>query len=165
MHAHAHQAGQTAVMGDYAIKRITRIFPAYWPLGVGLILLYTLMPEVSAAGGRSYGWFTSVTLLPSALPPALSVAWTLVHELMFYVIFMLYFVSRIVFLVGIFIWLALIAAAYENPWLLEGALRYPLSILNLEFLFGVGLCCILWKSITCVRPLLERLSGCRVPIC
>ena len=76
-------------------------------------------------------------LVPANGPPALSVAWTLVHELMFYGVFLLFFVSRRCLVAGLLAWAVLIVLAnqFVSP---SGWLRYPLSFLNIEFMLGVG---------------------------
>lgn len=51
MFAHMDDASTAASIKRYAFKRLTRIYPAYLPVGVGLIVLYVAMPDLSAAGG------------------------------------------------------------------------------------------------------------------
>lgn len=89
MHAHLHEGGRPGAIGGYVFKRLTRIFPAYWPVGLALLGLYAALPALSASGGREFSVLSSVLLLPADRPPALSVAWTLVHELMFYTVLLL----------------------------------------------------------------------------
>ena len=137
MHAHMGKPQTRAMMKGYALKRVVRIFPAYWPIGLGVIAMYFLLPNLSASGGREFGWLTSFFLIPSELPPALPVAWTLVHELMFYAVFLLYFWGRRYFLAGLLVWLVLIVVFQDLPSASAGASRYPLSVLNIEFMFGV----------------------------
>lgn len=91
MYAHMEDERTPAKVKRYVFKRLTRIYPAYLPVGIGLILLYAAMPGFSAAGGeREYSLASSLLLIPADGPPALSVAWTLVHELMFYAVFLLF---------------------------------------------------------------------------
>lgn len=136
MHAHMHEAGNQAAIKPYLSKRLARIFPAYWPICLALLVLYAAMPGLTASGGREFSYLSSVFLLPANLPPALPVAWTLVHELLFYAIFMLWFVSRRAFFVGLLVWagLILIMQFCDDG---SGWARYPLSLLNLEFMLGV----------------------------
>lgn len=122
---------------DYARARIIRIYTPYLPIGIFMYLLYLLLPDVSE-GTRSVSLFTSLTLMPSISPPALSVAWTLVHEILFYAIFSLFFVSRKMLWLVLGIWTILIAIQYwiGGPVGREGW-GYLLSPLNLSFLLGV----------------------------
>lgn len=137
MFAHMDDNRTHASVKRYTVKRLTRIFPAYWPVGLGMIGLYAVIPGLSAGEGRQYSLISSVLLLPANAAPALSVAWTLVHELMFYVVFLLYFVSRRWLAVGLITWALVIV--WANLWAgPSGWLRYPLSLLNIEFMFGVG---------------------------
>jgi len=78
---------------EYICARAARIYLPYLPVGAGLLALYIAFPSISA-GNRQVGVFTSLTLLPSDLAPALSVAWTLAHELLFYTILGTSFFSR-----------------------------------------------------------------------
>lgn len=125
-------------INSYLVKRVARIFPAYLPVGVAMLMLYTLMPNLSAAGGaRNISVISSIFLVPSSGSPALSVAWTLVHEVLFYGVFAVYFFSRKIFVVGLVCWVLAILFARESA-LHASWLRYPLSLLNLEFLIGGG---------------------------
>ena len=139
MYAHMDDAHTPAALRRYGFKRLSRIYPAYLPVGMGIVLLYAAMPGMSAAGGsgRDYSLFSSLLLVPADRPPALSVAWTLVHELMFYGVFLLFFVSRRWLFLGLLTWAVAIALA-NFLYTPSGWLRYPLSLLNLEFMLGVG---------------------------
>lgn len=88
-------------------------------------------------GGRDYSLLSSLLLVPADGPPALSVAWTLVHELMFYGVFLLFFVSRRWLATGLLVWSVVILLA-NYLFTPTGWLRYPLSLLNIEFMLGVG---------------------------
>lgn len=137
MHSHRNEAGNGQAVGAYIYKRLARIFPAYWPVGLAVLGLHLVLPCMSASGGREFSYLSSILLMPADLPPALSVAWTLVHELVFYAMFMLWFVSRRVFGWALLLWavaLAATALAAAGP---TGWLRYPLSLLNVEFMLGV----------------------------
>lgn len=152
MHAHLHEAGRPGAIGGYVFKRLTRIFPAYWPVALALLGLYAALPALSASGGREFSMLSSVLLLPADRPLALSVAWTLVHELLFYAVFLLWFVSRRAFWGGLAVWAAAIAMTYAGGGA-TGWLRYPLGALNLEFMLGV------MAAVTYHRGLLAQQTG------
>jgi exopolysaccharide production protein ExoZ len=125
---------------SYARSRLTRIFVPFLPISIVLVLAYTWLPGLSAAS-RDWSLIASITLLPVGTP-ALSVAWTLQHELVFYAIFGLgFFAGQLWFIVGL--WTALIAGALvlglESGMTL---LRILLSPVNFEFVFGIA-CAIL----------------------
>ena len=125
-------------MAEYARARLIRIYVPYLPIGVGIYLLYLLLPGLSE-GGRTPGVLTSFTLLPSNHPPALSVAWTLVHEMIFYTIYGLTFVHRRLFQLVFGTWVvAILATALVAPELPLLA-RYFFSPLNLCFVLGVAI--------------------------
>lgn len=145
MHTHMHDAGQTSAIGPYFYKRLTRIFPTYWPIGLAMLGLYTVLPDLSKSGGREYSYLSSVLLLPANLPPALSIAWTLVHELMFYALFILWFISRRIFWFGLTAWILAIIISQTSGSTI-GWLRYPFSLLNIEFILGVLTALAYWKA-------------------
>lgn len=69
-----------------------------------MIALYAVMPGFSASGGRDFSLVSSLLLLPANQPPALTVAWTLVHEIQFYAVFLLFFISGRLLTVFLVLW-------------------------------------------------------------
>ena len=124
-------------LADYFQARAIRIYTPYLPVGLAMFMLYTLLPGISQ-GGRELSLWTSVTLLPADTPPALSVAWTLVHEVIFYLVFAVWFVSRKVFYGLASIWAITILTTLALDVHLTRFPRYFLSPLNLYFLLGIG---------------------------
>lgn len=136
MYTHFNDEHTLVAVKKYTFKRLLRIFPAYIPISLLMIASYYSMPTLSAAGGRQFSILSSLLLIPSALPPALSVAWTLIHELLFYILFLSFFISRKFFSIALMIWA--IGISLSNYFdFIDGWLKYPFSILNLEFMFGV----------------------------
>lgn len=121
---------------DYAMSRASRIYIPYLPIGIGIALAYTAFPDVSASP-RDWGWLTSITLLPSERPTALSVAWTLRHEVIFYFMFgAFYFIS--VLRSGMIVWIVAILISVRLDLTDQNTVLSPLlSPLNLEFCMGV----------------------------
>ena len=122
---------------DYAGARLMRIYVPYLPIGVGMLACLLLFPGLSTLQ-RSPGVLTSLTLLPSADLPALTVAWTLVHEVLFYAVFGLYFVSTRLLWATLGSWGIAIIVAWAAGYAPELPLKYLLSPVNLCFLLGVG---------------------------
>jgi peptidoglycan/LPS O-acetylase OafA/YrhL len=120
----------------FARKRLTRIFVPYWPIGVGLAVAYMAMAGLSASN-RSWGWFATLTLLPSWNPPALSVAWTLQHELVFYALFGVMFYTRAILPLTV-VWAAAILSAAVLRVGLDGPLKFLVAPINLEFIMGIA---------------------------
>jgi len=131
MYAHLKDPHTFAATKKYILKRVTRIYPAYLPIGLAVYFL-------AASSGPAHASFLSTLfLIPANKPVALPQAWTLVHEMMFYCIFLLFFISWRFLLSGLLVWAAVICISTFSyrpmGWLLP-----PLSWINLEFMLGVG---------------------------
>jgi exopolysaccharide production protein ExoZ len=140
MRAHMHDARTAQAATSYLRKRLTRIYIPYLPISVGLMFLYQTFPSISQSQ-RDWGVLTSLTLFPTGQPTALLIAWTLIHEMMFYCIFLAsYFFKRIVFVVFVLIWAMAILVAWWFGWSLSAFpfFRYFFSPLNLEFIAGMA---------------------------
>lgn len=144
---------------QYFRARFVRIYVPYLPVGIGIYALYMLLPGLSE-GGRTYSVLTTLTLLPSVGAPALSVAWTLVHEMIFYAIFSLWFVSRRLFWLVMSGWVASIVGAYVAEVQLGRFIGYFLSPLNLCFALGVGVCMMMRRvSVSGKQAILAAIAG------
>jgi peptidoglycan/LPS O-acetylase OafA/YrhL len=130
---------------EYLWARLVRIYVPYLPVGVGMYVLYVLFPGVSEGDRPWPSVLTTLTLLPSNAPPALSVAWTLVHEMIFYTIFWLWFVSLKLFWAMMVLWVTVIVGVYINGTELNQFGAYFLSPSNLSFVLGVGICMFMRK--------------------
>ncbi len=84
--AHAGDRWGVADFSRYIGSRARRIYLPYLPVGIGLAAIYVAIPHLTE-GERQWQWLPSLTLLPLGAPAALSVAWTLQHELLFYLVF------------------------------------------------------------------------------
>ncbi len=120
----------------FAIDRLRRIMLPYWPVGIMLAIAYTLLPDLSA-GNRDWSWVSTLTLIPTGQPPALSVAWTLQHELVFYLIYALLLYSGRIW-IGLAIWAVAIAASYLLGPVDWPLLQVVLAPINIEFIVGVA---------------------------
>ncbi|MGE8142640.1 acyltransferase family protein [Novosphingobium sp. NPDC080210] len=122
--------GKTAQ--QYAMGRVQRVYLPYLPVGIGMALLYSILPQLSAAS-RDWAWLPTLTLAPVNAATALSVAWTLKHEILFYTIFGLgYFSGRLPLVLGI--WCAAIIAGL----LFNLPPSVVLAPINLEFFMGIA---------------------------
>ena len=113
--------------------RLSRIYLPYWPIGITLGITYMLLPQVGA-GERPWDWPTTLTLLP--IPDGASthaLAWTLQHELVFYMLALLFLRARLVLAGSIAAAAAILVAALLGSGHL---VAYPL--IDLEFLFGIA---------------------------
>lgn len=145
LHAHQSDPRTVAAAGSYLKKRITRIYVPYLPLALLMISFEILFSQM--ATDKHWSIFTSLTLVAWDYPPqpVLSVAWTLIHEVMFYAVFLLSYVTR-GFAGLIVAWGALIGATILGgtavpfevlPPLAEANLRIFLDPINLEFVAGM----------------------------
>jgi len=136
MYTHMDDGRSVASVRRYTFKRLIRLFPPYLPVSLAMVLFYTMAPGLSAQGGRDFSIWSSLFLIPADRPPALNVAWTLVHELIFYAMFMSFFVSARIFSMLLAVWAVLIVVvnSFSTP---VGWVNYLLSPLNIEFMFGV----------------------------
>ena len=121
---------------QFALDRLARIMLPYWPVGIVLALAYTFLPSLSA-GGRDWGWISTLTLAPTDLPPALSVAWTLQHELVFYLAYALLLYSGRIW-IGLAIWAVSIVAGNLFGLADWPLLRVALAPINVEFIAGIA---------------------------
>ncbi len=134
---HWGDLGRPERLGRYALRRFVRIYPPYWGLLIPLVALYLLVPALGQPHYRDPGNIAaSFALAPYPMPPVIGVAWTLVHEILFYVLFGLVIALGARGLWLLPAWAALILAAQALA-----PLPFPVSILlspyNLEFLLGI----------------------------
>lgn len=139
--AHKNDGGGRVQATLYGKKRFFRLYPAFIPISIAMLALYTILPNLSQ-GGREISLVSSLFLIPSAYGnPALSVSWTLMHEFLFYVVFSIFFISRKAFWVALAVWSGLILVAPLSG--VEGF--YAKFILNMHNLqFSVGVLCALY---------------------
>lgn len=119
-------------------KRIARIYPLYWLAAAAVLAAWSIgFYDSLALTGASI--FRSLLLLPSD-PLLVGVAWTLVHEVNFYVLFALtlFFRNPAVSLCGVAA--LLLFQALASSLLADAAARTFLSSpIVLEFCFGLAL--------------------------
>ena len=120
----------------FAQARILRIFVPYIPIALLLAGAYVFLPGLSASN-RTWSWLSTLLLVPSFAPPALNVAWTLQHELIFYVIFAFAMFSFNRLWTTIYIWAGCICLSWAFGWFELRPYRYFFATVNLEFMFGL----------------------------
>jgi exopolysaccharide production protein ExoZ len=135
---HSAELGNREFLRPYWIKRFIRIYPVYWivMIGYGLLLavsptknLYERIPEVIAS---------AVFLYPHHLGPILGVAWSLSHEILFYLLFSVLFFSRRLGFALLGIWFLLLAMHMITP-IFEGPFwgEFVFRLFNFHFLLGM----------------------------
>ena len=73
----------------FLFARITRIYPIYWLISAALFVVWLFKPSVMSYELTPMKLIKSVLLWPDIGLPMLQVAWTLIHEMYFYLIFAL----------------------------------------------------------------------------
>lgn len=128
------KASSPGYLKTYLTNRFIRIYLPYLPIGIAMYMLYACFPGFSD-GNREISLLTSLTLIPVG-NPALSVAWTLSYEIMFYLLFSLYFLSERLWKVFVCFWMAMIVVVNCTDLI---APDYIFNLYNLEFMLGYGL--------------------------
>ena len=132
-------------LGHYLERRFTRVFPFYWLVLAFYILDIWLLHPARMPGAREI--FSNVLLLPQMLDQIVGGAWTLVFEIMFYLVFAIAICSRRAGAAVLCAWAALVAAGFFlNPSTESAALAVAMSPFCLEFFLGIGAAVILSRS-------------------
>jgi peptidoglycan/LPS O-acetylase OafA/YrhL len=136
---HWRDIGNPAALARYFKNRLIRIYPPYWCILIPLAALYFIFPNAGAPRQHDpVNFLFSLVLAPYPEQPILGAAWTLVHEMLFYIVF------GCIILVGRYqaTILALWGGAILLLQLFPQASAFPWSILlsayNIEFLLGVA---------------------------
>lgn len=106
MHVHRDDPGTLRAATEYVRKRLWRIFPAFWPVSIALLIGFALVPTWSTGKPEQISIWSSLLLLPNSGTAALGVSWSLMHEMLFYMVFLLFFVSHRLFWATMAIWMA-----------------------------------------------------------
>lgn len=129
---HHGDIGQPSALPRYLLKRITRIYPPYWAVTL-LIIAISLRVHDLPSGSEIVH---SLLLLPGNPPPILGVAWTLVSEVRFYLLFAIAIISlRWAFVVAaLVVGIGILPLpAWTDDLQAWGASRY-----DTQFVAGVG---------------------------
>jgi len=71
--------------------RVSRIYPLYWIFTAAVFAVFFIRPEwVNSYQGNRVNVLSSFLLIPEETLPMLIVAWTLIHEMYFYIMFFLF---------------------------------------------------------------------------
>jgi len=148
---HHKDLGRAARFPRYAWRRLVRIYPSYWLVtAFALALLFAKHQSPSA----EY-LFTSLFLLPSPQDPIVSVAWTLVHEMLFYGVFAMAILNLRLGLAAMAIWIALIFVGRHHDLPVLAVLE---SARNLDFLIGI-VAALIVLHVKVGRPVAVFLTG------
>ena len=132
---HSKDVGHPARLWTYFERRFTRIFPLFWvALAVWLGLAYLSSTQVFPSVGAI---LQNATLLPFG--NEVGVAWTLEHEILFYLIFAIAIVHRRAGTAAFVLWLCFVLGSWASGQEYGGlpVLARLASTYSLEFFFGM----------------------------
>lgn len=134
-----NRLGDRGRVADFLKGRFFRIYPLYWVYFVALAAVYMFKPGLmnSSVSGE-VDLLASFLLLPDETLPLLMVAWSLIHEVWFYLVFACILLLPASCCVRAFaLWfLAIIAAAVLLPVPANPYLRIAAHPFTLEFIMG-----------------------------
>lgn len=123
---------------DFLRKRVLRIYPVYWVVYLALTALYFIDTGSGPEHARDpIAIVTSMLLVPMEKLPVMQVAWTLQHEMLFYLVFTLLVINLRIGVAAFAIWMAAclianVGRGLSYPW------GFLLSAYNLLFLVGIA---------------------------
>lgn len=142
---HNANRGPRAV-GQFLYSRVTRIYPLYWIVSLAVLVVYIWRPQIMiTAGEANPNILKSFLLWPDMTPgggpsqlPLLTVGWTLIHELSFYLIFAISLLLSRKFLIPFLaLWSVIfIAGNLSGLNVAPDASRILFNALTAEFLMG-----------------------------
>lgn len=152
LYSHVHDAGHPGRVGRYLWRRFTRVYPLYWVMLSAFLAAAAFgigHPEIRWEARHlisAYALFSIVDM--PAMP--LKVAWTLLFEIKFYLIFTILLFSKRAAFVVFPIWAAAIAVRNMFTPLPDYGYILPdfglLNIWNINFLFGMAAFCALLRA-------------------
>jgi exopolysaccharide production protein ExoZ len=135
-YAHRADVGHREALPRYAWRRVVRIYPMYW-IALSLYVMGAMIgighPDF-AMNPLNIAWSYTLVGLVDPLSLPLRVAWTLFHEVQFYLFFALLLVSKRVGTIALAAWFTAILLANVFNW---HATFYLLHMWNVYFLVGL----------------------------
>jgi exopolysaccharide production protein ExoZ len=147
---------------NFLWRRIARIYPTYWlATGIMIAVAVAVPGLVHEQLDQIPLWRSFLLIAASPEQPVVSVGWSLVHEMYFYVVFAVFLALRIPILIGALIWTALIlvtTAAWPDYVAASPILRMATSPLTFEFMMGLAIG-VLWLQAQTPGILLASVAG------
>lgn len=133
--------GRLGLWKHYIYRRFVRVYPIYWVYTLPFVVLVALGFGTDAKIPKEFmGWLSSLTLIRfSATEPPLTVAWSLFHEIAFYLLFSVLLLNRRTGVACFAVMGMVCLAVYQYPQVHErDAWHVYTSAYNLYFLLGMG---------------------------
>jgi len=135
---HKKDLGITAHVSCYLSKRILRIYPIYILITLIFTPFWLLIPDFGNAYHKEIiPLIKSLLLIPQNNNPHLGVAWTLTHEVLFYLLFATTIISKNIGKMVLISWFFLVLVFNFSDITLVFPFNFLFSINNL--LFGMGI--------------------------
>lgn len=135
----AHKEDQTGFSAGllYLYKRIVRIWPPFILISMVMLVAYSLLPNLTESN-RNISVLSSLILIPQeSASPALSVSWTLMHEMLFYLSFLIFFfLMRPLFYAFLSVW-SISILLYPLVGGDEFIGNFIFNMHNIQFILGV----------------------------
>lgn len=97
--------------------RLTRIFPIYWLIALAVLAAWMVRPGIITFDPAQTSIIKSLLLLPDQTLPMLKVAWTLIHELYFYLVFgFILLLPRKYLIPALSLWIAFVLLGNRMGW-------------------------------------------------
>ncbi len=147
----SNAASNTGSAYEFLVKRAIRIYPPYWLVTLGVIVIWFLTGDFQFLIGKDPNWIASFTLWPQERYPILLVGWTLIHEMYFYLVFAALLLASIAWRPRLLaFWaLAILASALSGLESASAVGKVVLSPLTLEFILG--------GAVALIRPRVQGL--------
>lgn len=166
-HVHQEDVAESRGARAYARKRLVRIYPTYWAVLAiyGVILAFS--PQKNSSPIQLGDAVANIFLLPQQQGPILGVAWTLRHELLFYVLFGLLLLNRTLGRMVLILWAGLLILNMVATLTLGSALFHGVAgsfvfrVFNIEFFFGMAVAMLVSRR-SAPRPLILLALGAAV---
>lgn len=142
-------AGRGVGPPQFLWRRAVRIYPTYWLVSLVILVILVVAPAMDHSQIKMpFSLWRSFLLMPDRTPPLLTVGWTLVHEMYFYLVFTVILALRVPLLAGLIAWglgIVGVIAFVRNEVAGTPVLGVVTNPLTAEFMMGavVG---ILWRN-------------------
>ena len=101
----------------FLFARLSRIYPIYWFIAALVLAAWKIQPDLMSFDPRLTSLWKSFLLWPDITFPMLKVAWTLIHELYFYLVFaVILLLPRRFLLPALIVWMLFVLAGNLDGW-------------------------------------------------
>ncbi len=143
LNAHRQDIGLPERAQNYFIRRIIRVYPTYWVVLLPISAIYLWKPSISSPELTAHSIvFNSPLLIGVNNLASLAVAWTLFHEVLFYILFGVLILNKRIGLILIAAWLGVCVIL---PFVYPALPSYHWRFVNVLFGFGMFVCFMLEK--------------------